>query len=213
MYNRLLLIIMSLLFAHRWDCFSGRPGFVGNETCSAATTNGSMKVTVAVTPGSCDNNMCGLQHQAGSCSSGRRNCPEGSQMTPGFARNPNETALALVPLVPVCRYPFFTPSGALSWSGMTVKSGTTLDITFTSPLSSQAQLRSVLHLTLLCCPTLPCSDRHAASAQVQHLLQHSSRWGWKLRNARMASILRSLRCQMEPEDLACSWSSSLRMAA
>lgn len=122
---------MSLLFAHRWDCFSCRPGFVGNETCSAATTNGSMNVTVAVTPGSCDNNMCGLQHQAGSCSSGRCNCPKGSQMTPGFACNPNETALALVPLVPVCRYPFFTPSGALSWSGMTVKSGTTLDITFT----------------------------------------------------------------------------------
>jgi hypothetical protein len=104
---------------------------VDNETCVATTAQGSTTVMITVTPGSCDNNVCGLQRQSGSCANGRCTCPEGSQMASLFARNPNDAAHALLPVVPACRYPFFTLTGAFSLAGMTAAPGGTLDVTFT----------------------------------------------------------------------------------
>uniref|UniRef100_A0A383V751 Uncharacterized protein n=1 Tax=Tetradesmus obliquus TaxID=3088 RepID=A0A383V751_TETOB len=111
--------------------YLSRAGFVGNETCSATTTQDSMPVTITVTPGSCDNNVCGLQRQSGNCSKGRCTCQGGSQMTAAFARNPNDAARALVPRVPACRYPFITSTGAFSLTTIKAKPGATLDVTFT----------------------------------------------------------------------------------
>lgn len=111
--------------------FRCRAGFVGNETCMATTGKGTMAVTIAVTPGSCDNNVCGLQRKSGDCFNGRCTCPDNSQMASLFARNPNDTARGHVPVAPACRYPFFTATGAFSLTSRSAKPGGTVDITFT----------------------------------------------------------------------------------
>lgn len=108
-----------------------KAGFVGNEICMATTGKGTMAVTIAVTPGSCDNNVCGLQRKSGDCFNGRCTCPDNSQMASLFARNPNDTARAHVPVVPACRYPFFTATGAFFLTSMSAKPGGIVDITFT----------------------------------------------------------------------------------
>uniref|UniRef100_A0A383V574 Uncharacterized protein n=1 Tax=Tetradesmus obliquus TaxID=3088 RepID=A0A383V574_TETOB len=51
--------------------YISRAGFVGNEACQATTAQGTISAVLTVTPGSCDDNMCGLQRQSGSCSLGR----------------------------------------------------------------------------------------------------------------------------------------------
>lgn len=104
---------------------------MGNETCLAATAQGSKAVTITVTPDSCDDNVCGLQRKSGSCSGGRCTCVGGSQMAFLFARNPNNATRPLVPVVPACRYPFFTPTGAFFLTDITARPGVLLDVTFT----------------------------------------------------------------------------------
>jgi hypothetical protein len=108
-----------------------RFGFVGKESFTVTTKQVVTTVIVTVTPGSCANNLCGLQYKNGSCDQGMCSCVSGSQMTATFARNPDAAARALVPLVPACRYRSFTPTGRFSLTGMTASPGGTLDITFT----------------------------------------------------------------------------------
>jgi hypothetical protein len=104
---------------------------VGKETLLAATSSGNITITINVTPGSCTNNMCGLRRQSGSCEQGRCICTPGARLTSTFARNPNATARALVPVVPACRYTKFTPVESFSLAGMTARPGDTLDVAFT----------------------------------------------------------------------------------
>jgi hypothetical protein len=109
-----------------------RFGFIGNDSFTARTADGKRtNITVAVTPGSCDNNMCGLYKQPGVCELGRCICPPGSLLNSTFLRNPDNTSRALTPVVPACRVPGFTPTRAFSLTGMRTKLGQTLQVTFT----------------------------------------------------------------------------------
>jgi hypothetical protein len=149
-----------------------RFGFIGKETFTVTTAQGVTTITVDVTPGSCDINLCGLQRQSGSCEQGSCSCVFGSQMAPTFARNPDAAARALVPLVPACRHRNFTPTGRFSLVGMTASPGETLDITFTLAQPGVASLCAGPDAALLPVVKLlksRCNKRAALAVQVQQI--------------------------------------------
>jgi hypothetical protein len=65
------------------------------------TTRHTARVFVNITAGSCSQNMCGLNRAAGDCdaTTGRCNCPAGSQLEATFLANPSVLARNVTPQV------------------------------------------------------------------------------------------------------------------
>jgi hypothetical protein len=93
-------------------------------------------------------------------------------MNATFIRNPKETARAQFPVVPACRYTYFTPTRGFNLTGMRVSPGQSLRVTFTLAAPGAAAKcvapdaallpRLMLHRTGLSCSTA----RRAAPAAV-----------------------------------------------